>query len=35
MTGLAIMVTASLAAYAVICVLIMLSPSIWRPEEPL
>jgi Na+-driven multidrug efflux pump len=35
MTGLAVMVTVSLAAYAVICALIMLSPSTWRPEEPL
>jgi len=33
MTGLAIMVTTSLAAYAVICVLIMLSPSTWRTEQ--
>ena len=32
MTGLAAMVTVSLAAYAVICVLIMLSPSTWRAE---
>jgi hypothetical protein len=32
MAGLAAMVTASLAAYAVICVLIMLSPSTWRSE---
>src|SRR4051812_12099906 len=32
MAGLATMVTASLAAYAVICVLIMLSPSTWRSE---
>lgn len=32
MTGLAAMVTASLAAYAVISVLIMLSPATWRAE---
>lgn len=32
MTGLAAMVTVSLAAYAVICVLIMVSPSTWRAE---
>lgn len=32
MTGLAAMVTVSLAAYAVICVAIMLSPAIWRAE---
>ena len=32
MAGLAAMVTAALAAYAVICVLIMLSPSTWRAE---
>ena len=32
MTGLAAMVTVSLAAYAMICVLIMLSPSTWRAE---
>jgi len=32
MAGRAAMVTASLAAYAVICVLIMLSPSTWRSE---
>ena len=32
MTGLATMVTVSLAAYAVICVLIMVSPSTWRAE---
>jgi hypothetical protein len=32
MTGLAAMVTVSLAAYAVICVLIMLSPATWRAE---
>jgi hypothetical protein len=30
MAGLATMVTVSLAAYAAICVLIMLSPSTWR-----
>jgi Na+-driven multidrug efflux pump len=33
MTGLATMVTISLAAYAVFCVLIMLSPSTWRTEQ--
>lgn len=32
MTGLATMVTVSLAVYAAICVLIMLSPSTWRAE---
>jgi putative MATE family efflux protein len=32
MAGLATMVTASLAAYAAICVLIMLSPWTWRSE---
>jgi putative MATE family efflux protein len=32
MTGLAAMVTASLVAYAAICAMIMLSPSIWRAE---
>ncbi|UPK37300.1 MATE family efflux transporter [Bradyrhizobium sp. 186] len=32
MAGLATMVTVSLAAYAAICVLIMLSPSTWRAE---
>ena len=32
MAGLATMVTLSLAAYAAICVLIMLSPSTWRAE---
>jgi Na+-driven multidrug efflux pump len=32
MTGLAIMVTVSLAAYAAICVWLMLSPSTWRAE---
>ena len=32
MAGLATMVTVSLAAYAAICVLIMLSPSTWRTE---
>jgi putative MATE family efflux protein len=32
MTGLATMVTVSLAAYAAICALIMLSPATWRPE---
>jgi Na+-driven multidrug efflux pump len=32
MAGLAAMVTVSLAAYAAICVLIMLSPSTWRAE---
>ena len=32
MTGLAAMVTASLVAYAAICGMIMLSPSIWRAE---
>jgi putative MATE family efflux protein len=34
-TGLAIMVTASLAAYAAICAAIMLSPATWRPEQHL
>jgi Na+-driven multidrug efflux pump len=33
MTGLAAMVTASLIAYAVICALIMLSPTVWRAEK--
>ena len=33
MTGLAAMVTASLAAYAAICAVIMLLPGIWRPEK--
>ena len=33
MTGLATMVTVSLAVYAAICVLIMLSPSTWRAEQ--
>ncbi len=33
MTGLAIMITASLAAYAAICAAIMLSPATWRPES--
>ena len=32
MTGLAVMVTMSLAAYAAICAMIMLSPATWRPE---
>jgi Na+-driven multidrug efflux pump len=32
MAGLATMVTVSLAAYAAICVLIMLSPATWRSE---
>jgi Na+-driven multidrug efflux pump len=33
MAGLAVMVTASLAAYAVICAIIMLSPAVWRAER--
>jgi Na+-driven multidrug efflux pump len=33
MTGLATMVTVSLIAYAAICSFIMLSRSVWRPEE--
>ena len=33
MTGLASMVTVSLIAYAAICSFIMLSRSVWRPEE--
>jgi putative MATE family efflux protein len=33
MAGLATMVTVSLIAYAAICSIIMLSPSVWRPEE--
>lgn len=33
MAGLAAMVTASLAAYAVICAIIMLSPAVWRAEK--
>jgi MATE family, multidrug efflux pump len=33
MAGLAAMVTASLAAYAVICAIVMLSPAIWRAEK--
>jgi putative MATE family efflux protein len=33
MAGVAAMVAASLAAYAVICAIIMLSPAIWRAEK--
>jgi putative MATE family efflux protein len=33
MAGLAAMVAASLAAYAIICALVMLSPAIWRAEK--
>jgi Na+-driven multidrug efflux pump len=33
MAGLATMVTLSLAAYAAICALIMLSPATWRAEQ--
>jgi MATE family, multidrug efflux pump len=33
MAGLASMVTASLAAYAILCALIMLSPAVWRAEK--
>ena len=32
MAGLAAMVTASLAAYAAICAVIMLSPALWRTD---
>jgi Na+-driven multidrug efflux pump len=33
MAGVATMVTGSLAAYAIVCAIIMLSPAIWRPKK--
>jgi len=34
MAGLAALVAASLAAYAAICLIVMLSPGVWRTGRP-